>query len=167
MNEEKQTDDPVIHIVEFRVCDPCVQLKGEECHTPECVFCFRSVSDAARVLDDTLICPIIDGERHILIERAPIDMLLFCPRCNEQHIDDPQSEESYQNLLQAWSLNAEPQDSLPKRWLNPPHRSHECQFCFHVWRPADVATNGVAQIATEGKRDGSAKLANRTASLSR
>lgn len=129
-------DEPLIHTVEFQVCDACVQMQGEECHTPGCVFCFRSVAEARHILDVTLICPIVDGERLILIERAPINMLLFCPHCSEQHIDDPQPE---------------------KGWDNPPHRSHECQFCGWVWRPADVATYGVAQITTEGKRDGSAR----------
>jgi hypothetical protein len=66
----------------------------------------------------------------------PIDLLLFCPMCGEQHIDEPQPE---------------------KNWTNPPHRSHECQFCAHVWRPADVATNGVLKTATKGQRDGTAR----------
>ena len=63
---------------------------------------------------------------------APIDMLLFCPKCNAKHIDRPQPE---------------------KNWDNPPHRSHECQFCGTVWRPSDSPTNGVAFINTRGKRD--------------
>lgn len=135
-SEETVDDEPIVHTVEFQVCDPCVRLEGEECHTPGCVFCFRSTEVPRRVLNDTLICPIINGERHILIERAPINMLLFCPHCGEQHIDDPQPE---------------------KGWDNPPHRSHECQFCGWVWRPADVATNGVAQIETQGKVDRTAR----------
>jgi hypothetical protein len=49
-----------------------------------------------------------------------------------QHIDEPQPH---------------------KDWTNPPHRSHECQHCGTVWRPADVPTNGVRRIATKGKRD--------------
>ena len=67
---------------------------------------------------------------------SPIDMLLFCPICGEQHVDAPQPE---------------------KNWDNPPHRSHECQFCGHVWRPADVPTNGVIKIQTKGERDGTAR----------
>lgn len=62
----------------------------------------------------------------------PIDMLLFCPRCDYQHVDAPQPE---------------------KGWDNPPHRSHECQHCGCIWRPADVATNGVRSITTRGKAD--------------
>jgi hypothetical protein len=38
-------------------------------------------------------------------------------------------------------------------WDNPPHRSHLCHGCGHVWRPADVPTNGVATITTKGKAD--------------
>lgn len=60
----------------------------------------------------------------------PIDMILFCPKCGVQHIDGPTSE-----------------------WDNPPHRSHLCHGCGHIWRPSDVATNGVAAIKTAGKAD--------------
>jgi hypothetical protein len=65
-------------------------------------------------------------------EPEPIPMLLFCPNCSLQHIDAPQPE---------------------KGWDNPPHRSHECQRCGWVWRPADVPTTGVATIKTKGQRD--------------
>lgn len=57
----------LIHRATFLVCDPCVKLEGEECHTPECVFCFQSVSVARAVLNKTLNCPIINGERLILL----------------------------------------------------------------------------------------------------
>jgi len=67
----------------------------------------------------------------------PVDMLLYCPVCGHQHVDQPQPE---------------------KNWTNPPHRSHECQYCSYVWRPADVPTNGVEALQTQGKLDGSAAL---------
>lgn len=39
----------------------------------------------------------------------------------------------------------------------PSHRSHLCRpedgGCGHIWRPADVPTNGVAAVKTKGKRD--------------
>jgi hypothetical protein len=63
---------------------------------------------------------------------TPIPMVLHCPRCRAQHIDAPQPD---------------------KGWTNPPHRSHECQACGLVWRPADVPTTGVEAIETKGKRD--------------
>lgn len=71
-----------------------------------------------------------------VLERRSVDLLLFCPQCGEQRVDEPQPE---------------------KDWNNPPHRSHECQFCNHIWRPSDVATNGVLAIQTKGQRDGNAR----------
>ena len=62
----------------------------------------------------------------------PIDMVLRCPVCAMQHIDEPQPD---------------------RGWDNPPHRSHECQGCGNVWRPADIPTNGVVSIKTQGKLD--------------
>lgn len=60
----------------------------------------------------------------------PIPMILFCPLCGLQHEDAP-------------SLG----------WANPPHRSHLCVGCEHVWRPADVPTQGVRTIQTRGDKD--------------
>lgn len=68
----------------------------------------------------------------------PIDMILYCPNCGEQHIDREEIPEPHM---------------MGKRWTNPPHRSHLCHECGCVWRPADVPTNGVASIQTEGKAD--------------
>lgn len=66
---------------------------------------------------------------------APIRMLLACPKCSHQHIDKPD----------------------PARgWDNPPHRSHECQHCGHIWRPCDAPTEGVETLITKGQRDGTA-----------
>lgn len=53
----------------------------------------------------------------------PIDMLLYCPNCDERHIDQPNDE-----------------------WSNPPHRTHLCRLCGHEWRPSDTPTNGVAAL---------------------
>ncbi|HEX8414870.1 MAG TPA: hypothetical protein VF637_13435, partial [Sphingomicrobium sp.] len=63
----------------------------------------------------------------------PIPMILHCPTCHTQHIDEP--------------------DEYTPEWDNPPHRSHLCHACGCIWRPADVPTEGVAQIATRGKAD--------------
>ncbi|KVV12360.1 hypothetical protein WK77_05970 [Burkholderia ubonensis] len=69
-------------------------------------------------------------------------MLLFCPRCGTQHIDAPETKPDDQD------------DRVPvTTWTNPPHRSHLCHACGIVWRPADVATVGVAAIETRGKAD--------------
>lgn len=63
----------------------------------------------------------------------PIPMLLYCPQCGYQHVDEP--------------------DERTPGWTNPPHRSHLCHDCGCIWRPADVPTNGVAAIETQGKAD--------------
>lgn len=65
-----------------------------------------------------------------LATAEPIDMVLRCPACTLQHIDAPS-----------------------EGWDNPPHRSHLCDGCGFIWRPADVATNGVAAVKTRGKGD--------------
>ena len=54
-----------------------------------------------------------------------INMVLHCPVCGAQHIDAPEPENG---------------------WTNPPHKSHLCHNCGCIWRPASVATNGVAEV---------------------
>ncbi|MFV0673621.1 hypothetical protein [Variovorax sp. tm] len=66
-------------------------------------------------------------------QSEPIDMVLHCPKCHLQHIDAP--------------------DQRTPDWKNEPHRSHLCHGCGHIWRPADVPTNGVQAIKTTGKAD--------------
>lgn len=56
-----------------------------------------------------------------IAEKQPIPMVLFCPACGEQHIDKA-------------------------NWESPPHRTHLCQVCGHLWRPASVYTEGVAEV---------------------
>jgi hypothetical protein len=68
----------------------------------------------------------------------PIDMVLHCPKCGKKHIDAP---EEHWNRAYLYS------------WENPPHRSHLCYSCGHIWRPADVPTNGVYAVRTKGKAD--------------
>lgn len=58
-------------------------------------------------------------------ENAPIDMILYCPSCGAQHVDEAQPDKS---------------------WTNPPHREHECQKCLFRWKPSNHPTNGVATI---------------------
>lgn len=78
--------------------------------------------------------------------QQPIPMVLHCPTCGMQHIDEPE-----------W-INVGP-DERGRRgaaaivWDNPPHRSHLCHGCGTIWRPADVPTTGVERITTKGKAD--------------
>jgi hypothetical protein len=75
---------------------------------------------------------------------APIDMLLYCPMCGLHHIDE-----------------------ATEAWGNPPHRSHLCYGCGHIWRPCDRPTNGVAAIETKGKADGSPRPAKPASDLAK
>lgn len=99
----------------------------------------------------------------------PIDMVLFCPDCGKQHVDKIEPEVCQDcghrsgDHFNAGERNVcgggAPGDENDCKctgftaWLNPPHKSHRCHFCNHVWRPADVATNGVAEIKTHGEND--------------
>lgn len=103
-----------------------------------------------RAFEEEPAAPPIDPEHQALVGRAveervegtgagrplrsvvPVPMVLHCPACGTQHVDAPEPE---------------------RQWTNPPHRSHLCHSCGHVWRPADVATVGVDAIATKGKAD--------------
>lgn len=76
---------------------------------------------------------------------APIDMVLFCPECGMQHIDAPESEQR--------AVMGNASVLMKAGWTNPPHRSHLCAGCGHIWRPADVPTNGVRAVKTKGKAD--------------
>lgn len=71
----------------------------------------------------------------------PIPMILHCPACGLQHVDAP--DEADINEI----------SPREQRWDNPPHRSHLCHGCGHIWRPADVPTEGVAKIKTRGTAD--------------
>lgn len=54
---------------------------------------------------------------------APIPMILYCPHCHYQHIDEGQ-----------WATQARP------------HRKHVCASCGFTFKPAMVATVGVREI---------------------
>lgn len=100
----------------------------------------------------------------------PVPMILWCPRCAVQHIDAAEDHKPECNALQKPEViqtNSGPMAVGPHkiedpctcdRWTNPPHRSHLCAYCGHVWRPADVPTNGVREILTVGEKDNPAPV---------
>lgn len=61
------------------------------------------------------------------IHEVPIRMLLFCPVCDAQHIDEGE-------------------------WATLPHRTHECQHCRHQWRPSHTSTVGVKDLGPKPAR---------------
>ncbi len=77
----------------------------------------------------------------------PIPMILFCPACGKQHIDEKEDEQEFEIRRNKWletgyHYGAE----FKERWTNPPHKSHLCQFCKTKWRPASVYTTGVKSV---------------------
>lgn len=98
-----------------------------------------------------------------------IDVLLWCPQCFEQHVDEA-APDVCEKCGHDDRMHTDEGDLGPERchftfcdcmqyvkWLNPPHKSHRCNSCNHVWRPSDVPTNGVLKLETQGKADGLAK----------
>ncbi len=53
---------------------------------------------------------------------GPIDIVLWCPSCGLQHVDEPDPAAG---------------------WTNPVHYTHLCKGCKHLWTPSNVPTNGV------------------------
>lgn len=51
----------------------------------------------------------------------PIPLVLYCPRCGEQHIDDGE-------------------------WATKHHKTHQCQQCKYEWRPSAYPTFGVFSV---------------------
>lgn len=94
---------------------------------------------------------VTDYERVKAENEKPVDMILLCPRCQFQHVDEPDFEsckncggqrDAHKPLKTEsgiWCNNFE-------EWNNPPHRKHRCLKCNHVWKPALIATNGVQAL---------------------
>lgn len=96
-----------------------------------CQYCSCTPREAAFALG--MECPKAPAEP------APIDVVLFCPVCKEQHIDAAEVLKHSGEIGPAWT--------------NPPHKSHLCHHCGAIWRPADVPTNGVRRAKTRGAKD--------------
>lgn len=84
-------------------------------------------------------------------EPLAVDMLLFCPSCGKQHIDAP--EDIVTDASRLACHREESHYRVYKPWGNPPHRSHLCHGCGHIWRPSDTHTNGVLTIRSKGVTD--------------
>lgn len=103
----------------------------------------RQVAVAAKLPENSeLITDLAPHVRKLAdFAEAPIDMVLHCPACGLQHIDAPGADVDANGPC------------YDHHWDNPPHRSHLCHGCGHIWRPADVPTNGVAAVKTHGRAD--------------
>lgn len=85
------------------------------------------MDDLKILLGAVLAFMILEYGYGFIIGRKPINMLLRCPVCHWQHIDAPEPAAG---------------------WTNPPHKTHLCHnpACRHIWKPANVPTNGVAEL---------------------
>lgn len=79
---------------------------------------------------------------------VPIPMVLFCPECGTQHIDEAE-EERVEHLHEGDQHVGD----VIVGWDNPPHLSHKCHACSYIWRPADVPTTGVLEVQKRGSGD--------------
>lgn len=81
----------------------------------------------------------------------PIDMVLYCPKCGLQHIDAPEPEQELTGTEHVPGLPPKPyvyRGRPAGAWMNPPHKSHLCAGCGHIWRPCDRHTNGVLRTVS-------------------
>ncbi len=121
---------------------------------------YAETAAALQAVKDALAAGQATAARPDDMGRKSIDMVLHCPKCGLQHID----KDNYEELrIEAAELGVDREGERElerwieeREWPNPPHRSHLCQNrkCGHIWRPADVPTNGVAAIKTAGTKDG-------------
>jgi hypothetical protein len=110
-------------------------------------------------------CDDEDAPEAVLIHRAlmlskgidlPINAVIMCPECEEQHVDAP--DEQCEHTLQLYcsdrcvlakghdGKHLTSSDDIPesrRRWTNPPHAKHLCHGCGHLWKPFPFATFGV------------------------
>lgn len=83
---------------------------------------------------------------------VPVYMVLYCPKCGMQHID---AADRCAECPGGDCMCVKQQE----RWTNPPHKSHLCHGCGHIWRPSDTPTNGI-KATTSGKDADTAPLQN-------
>lgn len=96
----------------------------------------------------------------------PIPMILHCPNCGAQHIDEKQimcpiKDEYSTDLVVCGKLAGHEGECVRATrvqvedlmWKNPPHKSHLCLNCGIIWRPASLPTTGVVAIDSRGEKD--------------
>ncbi len=107
------------------------QIVGSNCAQVSFILRHDTRPDAKALAVDQLLKAGQTIERLI---NEPIPMLLHCPRCGKQHIDEIDKVNN-------------------PGWENPPHTSHKCLGCGCVWRPCDRPTEGVHEVLTKGRTD--------------
>jgi hypothetical protein len=57
------TEAPRLRRFAITICDPCIRIQGQQCHTPGCVFIRQTMAEVAESLDALLIRPVLNGVR--------------------------------------------------------------------------------------------------------
>lgn len=97
-----------------------------------------------------------DAGRQSAPPPVPVPMILHCPECHLQHIDEAEPDvcekcghskalhypDHYDECYECGCTDF-------TAWLNPPHRKHRCHGCNHVFKPALINTTGVAELPGE------------------
>lgn len=132
-------------------------------HFFNCSNCQKKVEVSAVTCSECTTVDVVDDNLNELSElrmifTQPIDMLIFCPSCGKQHVD-----EASPNVCEKCGFEESAHGPEPEKegnwcpgftaWQNPPHKSHRCDNCNSVFRVADIPTNGVADIKTRGDHD--------------
>lgn len=90
-----------------------------------CLGCGRSqpehVHRHVKAMDPQPISPASAMAEYLAAGSTP--MILKCPVCKGRHIDEPNEAIG---------------------WTNPPHKTHLCTHCGHLWRPHEYPTVGVS-----------------------
>jgi hypothetical protein len=105
---------------------------------------------------------VLTERRELIAVEKPIDVVLFCPLCKFQHIDEAEPNTcqncghgaEYHKGSECYLHDSGCDCTGFKAWLNPPHKSHRClnPECNHVWRAANIPTNGVEKVDKENER---------------
>jgi hypothetical protein len=103
-------------------------------------------------VSDKIQAAIAAHEREKAGAQAPVDMVLHCPKCHTQHIDAPEEPSKNDGVgyteENGLRMPIKPAPVVTPMWTNPPHKSHLCHGCGHIWRPSDTPTNGVKATAS-------------------
>lgn len=54
------------------ICQPCIELQEQECHTPGCVFWMCDMGEVSEYLNRLMIRPIIDGKQIDPIQKGRV-----------------------------------------------------------------------------------------------
>lgn len=73
---------------------------------------------------------LLDHARQSVESTEPIPLILFCPACGHQHIDEGE-------------------------WATKPHKTHLCEACETDWRPSMKPTVGVRMLEETGAPESS------------